>query len=377
MRIAYIINSLDGYGAGLPVPMVMGVMRDLGTDVRLFALSRRDGRMEQRLAAAGIAFESCPGGGPLASLGWLRRALAAYAPTLLWTSLTHATLAGQLMGALLQVPVVSWQHNVFLKPGNIAALWLTRGLTRLWIADSEAVARVTRRRFGLAARDVATWPLFAADPAAPRARAAAPGEVFRIGSLGRLHPHKGYDVLVHALARIQREHPALSARFTVAVGGDGPARADIAALARRLGVANLVLAGYQEDPRAFLAAQHAYVQPSRVEGLCISAHEAMQAGLAAVVSAVGQMPLSVREGETGFVVPPGRADRLAAALVRLVSDPVRAAAMGAAARAQVNDVFSRARFHAAGQAALTAAALLPRGKKNGTGLRPVPSHTAR
>jgi len=359
MRIAYLINSLDGYGAGLPVPMVTGFMRDAGADVRLFALSRRDGRMEPVLARGGLPFDVHEGT-VLQSLGWLREKLTAYQPTVIWTSLAHATLLGRWMGARLGFPVVSWQHNVFLKPGNIAALWLTKHLTHLWVADSECVARVTRSRFGLGAEDVTVWPLFSADPAAPRAVPAREGEVFRIGSLGRLHPHKGYDVLVRALAKIKDENPALARRFTVTVGGDGPARPELEALVRDLGVTNFILAGYQERPKDFLAALHAYVQPSRVEGLCISAHEAMQAGLPAIVSDMGEMPLTVRAGEAGFVVPIGGVDELAAAITVLVSEPARAAAMGAAAHHLVNDRFSAERFRTQGRAILARAAALTR-----------------
>ena len=177
-------------------------------------------------------------------------------------------------------------------------------------------------------------------------------------SLGRLHPHKGYDVLVRALAKLKQDEPALSAAFTVTIGGDGPARGDLERRARDLGVTNLVLAGYQPAPKDFLASLHAYVQPSRVEGLCISAHEAMQAGLAAVVAAVGEMPLTVRDGRTGFVVKPGDADGLALALRELVRDPARAAVMGEAARLHVNDRFSRDRFRAAGHEVLQKAARL-------------------
>jgi glycosyltransferase involved in cell wall biosynthesis len=335
--------------------MVTGFMRDAGADVHLFALSRRDGRMEPMLERIGLPFD-VHDGSVLHSLGWLREKLEAYKPTVIWTSLAHATLVGRWVGRRMRRPVVSWQHNVFLKPGNIAALWLTKGLTDLWVADSECVARVTRTRFGLKDEDVTVWPLFSADPDAPRARAAGPGEIFRIGSLGRLHRHKGYDVLVRALAKIKRETPALAARFTVTIGGDGPARGSLESLARELGVTNFILAGYQERPKDFLATLNAYTQPSRVEGLCISAHEAMQAGLAAVVSDMGEMPLTVRQSGAGFVVPIAAVDELAAAISALVSDPARAAAMGEAAHRYVNDRFSRRRFRDAGYAILSKAA---------------------
>ncbi|MGE3335167.1 MAG: glycosyltransferase family 4 protein [Rhodospirillaceae bacterium] len=359
MRIAYLINSLDGYGAGLPVPMITGFMREWGADVHLFALTRRDGRMEPILERHGLPFDVHQGS-VLQSFGWLREKLELYQPTVLWTSLAHATLVGRYIGKKLGLPVVSWQHNVFLKRGNIAALWLTKHMTDLWVADSRCVADVTRSRFGLAADDVTIWPLFSADPNAPRARGAQPDEIFRFGSLGRLHPHKGYDILVRALAKIKEDMPGLAARFTVTIGGDGPMRRELESLSKELRVTNFILAGYQDAPKNFLATLHAYAQPSRVEGLCISAHEAMQAGLPAVVSNMGEMPLTVREGETGYVVPIGDVDALAAALVRVASDPARAALMGEAAHRHVNERFSVARFRAAGADILAKAATLSR-----------------
>jgi glycosyltransferase involved in cell wall biosynthesis len=291
---------------------------------------------------------------------WLRRKLADYRPTLLWTSLVHATLFGRGLGALMGLPVVSWQHNMFLKRGNILALAATRRMTNLWVADSETVATMTQKRFGLRPGDIAVWPLFVADPNAPQARAAQPDERFRLGSLGRLHPHKGYDVLIRALAKLNREAPALSKTFKMVIGGEGADRTRLEALARLHNLTNLEFAGYQENPRDFLATLHGYAQPSRVEGLCISAHEAMQAGLPTIVSNIGEMPLSVQQDRTGFVVPPEDSDALCAAIHRLVADPARAAAMGAAARTHVNERFSQLRFRAAGQEIMRTAFRLTR-----------------
>ena len=52
-----------------------------------------------------------------------------------------------------------------------------------------------------------------------------------------------------------------------------------------------------------------------------------------VATAVGDLPRVVRDGETGLLVPPGDAEALAAALVRLLEDPATAQRMGEAARA--------------------------------------------
>lgn len=350
-RVAYIINSLEGGGAALPVPAVLAEMRKSGAQVRLFALSRRDGRAAAPLDAANLDYRVSPAGkaNHVRAARWLWREIVAYRPTLLWTSLTQATVIGQIMGAMLRIPVVSWQHNAFLKPANRRLLRLTRPLTRLWIADSSSVAHLTATQLHVNPADVMVWPLFRVDDAAPMARACPIGSRFRLGSLGRLHPNKGYDILIEALALIHRRHPDLTERFEVLIGGEGQERDHLLSLAAGQGVRNLVLAGYQAEPRDFLADLHAYVQPSRAEGLCIAAHEAMQAGLPAIVTEVGEMCATVRSGGGGHVVPPGNPQALAEAIVALVSDHDHAHSAGLKARAHIFDTFGPARFSEAAQ----------------------------
>ncbi|WBO24664.1 glycosyltransferase [Sphingomonas abietis] len=349
MRIAYIINSVEGGGAALPVPSITEVLRAGGAEVRIYALTRRDGRAVAPMEASGLTVTVRDGGEKdhVAAFRWLDRQIAADRPTHLWTSLTRATLLGQLIGRKRGLPVVSWQHAAYLKPANRRLLRLLQPLSRLWVGDSDAVTRLTAERLKVPAERLVQWPIFRADAAASRARPWQAGEPVRIGSLGRLHPVKGYDVLIDALARL----PAHIPRPHVAIAGEGAERATLTAQAESAGVA-IDLAGYTDDPRAFLAGLHVYVQPSRSEGLCVAAHEAMQAGLPVVASAVGQLPYSIADGRSGFTVPPGDAQALADALATLLAAPDRLAAMGDTARADVLDRFDPARFGAAGLAIL-------------------------
>jgi len=350
MRIAYVINSLEGGGAALPVPAVVEVLQARGADVVVFALARRDGRALAAFEAAGLTVRLREGGtgDHLAAWRWLRGELAAWRPDVIWTSLTRATLLGQLAGAVLGIPVVSWQHNAFLKPANLLLLRALQARSALWIGDSHSVTALTARRLGIEPARLAVWPLFAADPEAPRARPWRPGEPLRLGTLGRLHPNKGYDVLIEALARLKRQGFPAPVPFEVLIAGEGDQREVLEAAIRAAGLANVRLTGFETDPRGFLAGLDLYLQPSRAEGLCIAAHEAMQAGLPVLVSAVGEMPYSVVDGEIGRVVPPADAPALAAALAGLLSHPERLAGMGAAARSRVLERFGGAAFAAAG-----------------------------
>lgn len=347
MRIAYVINSVEGGGAALPVPAIADVLREGGAEVFILALTRRDGRAIAPMAAAGLEVIVREGGETdhIAACKWLDRQVAALRPTHIWTSLTRATLLGELVGWRRRVPVVSWQHAAYLKPANRRLLRWMQPLSRLWIGDSDAVTRLTAERLGVPPDRLMQWPIFRASPDVPRA---SPGRQrpLRIGSLGRLHPVKGYDVLIDALALLPRD-----ARPAVIIAGDGAGRAALEARADAAGV-DIDFAGYCEDTARFLAGLDLYVQPSRSEGLCVAAHEAMQAGLPVIASAVGQLPYSIAQGRSGLTVSPGDAQALADALAGLLADPDRLGVMGSAAREDVLARFGADRFRAAGLAIL-------------------------
>ncbi|MDB5738822.1 MAG: group 1 glycosyl transferase [Sphingomonas bacterium] len=346
IRIAYVINSVEGGGAALPVPSVADVLRGGGAEVTILALTRRDGRAIAPMAAAGLEVRVRDGGerDHAAAVRWLNDEIVALKPTHIWTSLTRATLLGQLVGLRRRIPVVSWQHAAYLKPANRRLLRLMQPLSKLWIGDSEAVTTLTAERLKVPPERLLQWPIFRADPHAPQSAPWRPGEPVRIGSLGRLHPVKGYDVLVDALALL----PPGTTPHTVTIVGDGAERA---ALETRAGD-RVKFAGYSDDPRRMLAGLHLYVQPSRSEGLCVAAHEAMQAGLPVIASAVGQLPYSIAQGESGLTVPPGNPRALADALAALLAAPERLGAMGERARRDVLERFGSARFEAAGLAIL-------------------------
>jgi glycosyltransferase involved in cell wall biosynthesis len=77
------------------------------------------------------------------------------------------------------------------------------------------------------------------------------------------------------------------------------------------------------------------VLPSRSEGLGRIVVEAFCRGRGAIASRVGGIPDIVEDGETGLLVEPGDPAALADALVLVLSDPARAARLGAAARRAV------------------------------------------
>jgi len=352
MKVVYLINGLNGGGAAFPMVQVLGLMQELGHEVKVLALLPQDGKAGPRLAQAGIPYEVL-GNHPWALFGpalRLLRRLRDDRPDLLWTSLTRGTLYGQLAGRLLGIPVVSWQHSDFLKPANLAILRRTRRLSLRWIADSAAVAEFTRLRLGIPADRIDVWAPFVADPGLPVATGWPGSGPLRLGSLGRLHHSKQYAVLLRAFARARELDAASAARLELHLAGDGEERAALESLAAELGLVEVLrFRGFVSPPAEFLSGLHGYVQTSLKEGFCIAAHEAMLAGLPVIATRVGELARSVRPGETGWLCEVGDVEALARAMLELASDPARAAAMGAAARAQVLERHSRERFRSIGE----------------------------
>jgi glycosyltransferase involved in cell wall biosynthesis len=74
----------------------------------------------------------------------------------------------------------------------------------------------------------------------------------------------------------------------------------------------------------------------------------------AVCTAVGGVPEMIRDGETGYLVPPKDPQQLATRLLSLILDPPTALRMGRASRARVEAEFNLDRSVAAAQQAIAA-----------------------
>lgn len=138
-----------------------------------------------------------------------------------------------------------------------------------------------------------------------------------IGTVARLSPEKGIDVLVRAVALLRHRRQPLAC----AIIGDGPQRGALLRLAERLGVAGCVRwAGERAAAARFLRALDVYVQPSRQEALGLATLEAMAAARPVVVSRTGGLADLVRDGLDGRHVPPGDPEALARVLAELLLD---------------------------------------------------------
>jgi glycosyltransferase involved in cell wall biosynthesis len=145
-------------------------------------------------------------------------------------------------------------------------------------------------------------------------------------AVGRLVPQKGFHLLLDA-ARGWREERAGVPRPLVALAGDGQEYQELQARIEAEGLPVRLL-GYREDVPDLLAAADAVVLSSRWEARSLVAQEALRAGVPLVATGVGGVPELV--GDAGVLVPAGDAEALSAAVVALLGDAPRRAALSAA-----------------------------------------------
>lgn len=156
--------------------------------------------------------------------------------------------------------------------------------------------------------------------------------------LSRLHHKKGLDYLADAFAAVLKTVP--NARLVVA-GPDGGEQAPFEARVRSLGIesrTHVIGPIYGRDKVSLLVDAAVFCLPSRQEGFSMAITEAMACGIPVVVSPECHFP-EVAEAGAGHIAMLD-AGRTAEALVRVLSDPPAARAMGVAGRKLVVDRFT-------------------------------------
>jgi glycosyltransferase involved in cell wall biosynthesis len=156
-------------------------------------------------------------------------------------------------------------------------------------------------------------------------RDGAPADRPRIALVGRLIFNKGPQYLIDAAPHILARHPDVE--FLIV--GDGPMRQQLQAAVEARGMErSFAFLGLRADIPALLQRATLLVRPSLSEGLPLTVLEAMACALPVVATPVGGTGEIVRDGETGYLVPPGAAEPLAESVCRLLDHPAHARELG-------------------------------------------------
>ena len=170
-----------------------------------------------------------------------------------------------------------------------------------------------------------------------RSRLSLDEETFLVAVLGRLAPIKDHVTLVQAMAQVPAAH--------LAILGEGETKPAIERAARDLGISSRIhFMGWITDVASAIADADVVALTSRNEGTPVSLIEAGAAGRPVVSTAVGGVRSVVRDGSTGFVVPPQDPRAAADAINKLLADRTLAERFGSAGRTHVAGRFSKERL---------------------------------
>jgi glycosyltransferase involved in cell wall biosynthesis len=174
-----------------------------------------------------------------------------------------------------------------------------------------------------------------------RAELGVGDDTFVVGWAGRLTPIKRPLDLIRTLRALRDR----GVDTVLVLLGDGEDRPETEALAHELGVADRArFLGFRQGLRAWYPGLDAFLLTSANEGAPVVAIEALAAERPVVATDVGGTATVVTEGKSGFLVPMGDVDGLAARLVELADDPALRARLGRAGSADVRERFATSRM---------------------------------
>ena len=289
------------------------------------------------------------------ALGKLWRLMRRERPHIVHTHTARAGLLGRVAARLAVVPVVVHTFHGHVLRGYYSATKtkLLRRMEQVLALGTDRIVTVSERvkgelvDYGVAPSErIVVIPLgFDLEPllGCGNQRGLFRGELGLndgtrlVGIVGRMFPIKNHRLFLAAAARIATTEPAT--RFIIV--GDGILRPEMERVSRDLGLGDRVIfTGWRRDLPRIYADLDALVVSSDNEGTPVSAIEAMAAGCPVVATRVGGLPDLIAEGETGFLVPPRDADRLANAVLHVLREPQAAYRVAKAARAVARERFS-------------------------------------
>ena len=233
-----------------------------------------------------------------------------------------------------KIPVVRSRHNTFPIAAHALNRWLYRRLID-WVVTISPQVNDYLTGSGLFPAERITTIYSAPDEerfrpeldgGVCRRELGIPAEAPVIGMVGRLAPEKGHADLIEAVAKVVGDFPALR----VVLVGKGRSEPDIRAQIERLGLReHFIITGFRTDVPELVAMFDIFtLTPTSGESLGTSILEGFLMEKPAVATDVGGVCQSVRDGETGFLVPPHAPERLADSYRRLLNDPELGRKMG-------------------------------------------------
>lgn len=360
-----VINSLGAGGAERSLADILPHLADTGVHPIVACFKSPDVGFEHEVRAEGIDVRVLSPGSRARHIYQLRRIIRSEKPSLVYTALFDAHIAGRIAATGTGVPVLSNLTNVAYDPARyldpnvngrrLRAIrhvdgWTARHLTAHFHAVSGAVKDSAVASLGVKPSSVTVVyrgrhldrlgkPGSERKELVRRAVGIASSQEVLI-SVGRQEYQKGHRYLLEAMPALIRQHPDVLALI---VGRTGHSTAELERIVESLDLSKHVrFLGHRTDIPDLLAAADVFVFPSVYEGLGGAALEAMALGLPMVVSDVPALREVVEVDGNGIVVPPADPGSLAEGISELLDDKARMAAFGIRSREIFEEKFDAA-----------------------------------
>lgn len=257
-------------------------------------------------------------------------------PTIVHTHTSKAGLLGRLAAVLCRVPVIihtphghifwgyftSWKTRFFIFLERFFALLTHRIITLTEQEKKDHLdVRIGRKHQFRTIHSGVELEKFSGvriDAASMRRALGIPPESFVVGTVGRLIPIKGSDVLIEAAGGITQKRPDTVFVFL----GEGELQKQMEGRALQLGIRDRVMfLGWRPDVASIMSTFDVFAFPSLNEGMGKALVEAMAMGKPVVASNVSGIRDLVVNGENGFLVPPAQPGPLAERILYLLENP--------------------------------------------------------
>ena len=340
MIVAHLDTGRDWRGGQAQIALLM---RGLAARGVTSVLAAPRGPLLERAAAAGVATYPWNPRGDLDSLAMYHAAVWIWSmrPDVVHLHSARAHALGVPAARTVGGKVVVASRRVVIPPGRDpwSRLKYRMPIDR-WLCVSDAVRRVMRSA-GVPERILSVVPsgidvdALRADASAVReagrdvrAELGIPRDCALFTTVASLTSEKNHAMLLRVASRMREAHPEVQQVWI----GDGMLRAKLERERTRLGLDRVIhVLGRRDDVAAWVSPAQALLVASRHEGFCGAAVEAQALGVPVIATAVGGLAEVVRDGETGILVPDDDDAAMAAAVISLIADPARRAAMAARA----------------------------------------------
>ncbi len=295
-----------------------------------------------QLTAAGIPHATIPLRCDGAPWTWfkLARYFHHHKITAILANRTKDLKACAVAGRLAGVPVIfGTRESDFPLKDKLYYRWYFNSLANGLLVNSEA----TRRTILTSApwlHEERVHLLYKGIDTVAFSPAISPPEQRVVGFVGQLIERKGLRDLMVAWSQLDKRDWPAGQRPRLRIAGEGPLATELQHW--QIGLihpAQVELVGYCRNMPEFYHKLSLLVMPSYQEGFGLAAAEASACGLPVIASDASSLPEIVIHGSTGLLISPADPNTLAAAMAKLVLDPVLCQAMGQAGRARVGQRF--------------------------------------